>query len=81
MPVIELPIKKSSIEEDALDLFSTPEDGGSNLDVWSWTKELTPFTYMNPTVFNLLKHTVESPPPTYLLYKDLVPTAHDLEFN
>ena len=43
--------RKSSLDEDALDLASKPLDG-SNSEVWSNTELLAPYSYMSLAVVN-----------------------------
>lgn len=53
-----------------IDHYVEPDDGGSDKFIWSRTKLLVPFSYMNPKVL-LENLQPEAPPPTYESYTAL----------
>ncbi|CDW89898.1 UNKNOWN [Stylonychia lemnae] len=66
------PLNLLILDETPRDLYTSPEDGGNDPQVWSSSKLLLPRSYMNPRVLseNLVG---DAPPPTYLTYHQLRP--------
>jgi len=65
--------KIDSLLEEPIDLFVKPEDSGTDFDIWSKSKQLAPYSFLNPKVLeqNLAG---QAPAPTYLTYCQIKPS-------
>ena len=51
-------------------MYVDPEDSGSDKEVYSKTKKVSPFSFMSENVLKTIP-TSEAPPPTYDRYADI----------
>jgi hypothetical protein len=61
-------------DEAPKDLYTDPEHDTPDKLVWSLTKTVGPYSFMDAKVLEQLRHFGEAPPPTYLKYnQDIKP--------